>query len=83
MNMLINAEQTKSVEVEISEFTAKQVAKDVIMAVLDLPMDCDIENGKLVRKYWENFGYHGEEIVRDATDTDIAGVLVLREIEKW
>lgn len=83
MNMLIDAEQTKNIEVEITEFTAKKIAKDVIMAALDLPFNCGIDDGKLVQKYSENFGYNGIKIVREATETDIAGVLILQEIEKW
>ncbi len=84
--MKIEAQHTKDVEVEISDFTAKKIAADIIRKVMKLPINPSIEKDKLVHNYLEEWGHKSEweqKIIRPASEEDKAAVLILNEVEAW
>lgn len=81
--MKVHAYETKEVEVELTERAMDDVTRETIIEHFDLP-DCpEIKAGKLYRVWEEDWGHSSsfeEEVVREATEADIAAVRVLQEM---
>ena len=83
--MIINAKIIKHEKVEVSDEEALGIAQDFIYKAFNIPGSACIMEGNLVR-YWETHYGHGSgiyyEIVRKATDDDIAILRVLQKLNE-
>lgn len=83
--MKVEATQHKNIEVELSDWTVKNIILDSLWEELDIPPMAYIRDGNLMVDVEVGGGSHSwynNEIIRKASEEDIAAVLTINRMVK-
>lgn len=82
--MIVEALQTKNIEVNISDSTVKSIVLDEMCRILDIPRLAYIKKGKLMVdvEYGGSHVWYDEKIIRLASENDVAAVLTIERMIK-
>jgi len=83
--MQVEATQTKDLTVDISPHEVKKIVLEEYYDVFNISKDMYIKNGQLLRdteSYGGSHSWFDTDVVREATEEDIAVFLVLDKLRK-
>lgn len=84
--MKVRAKYLKDVEVELSDFTIREIVLENFCKIFDMPENSYIKDGKLMHNveyytYTSNSWYESKEI-REASEEDIMANYILKKLKK-
>ncbi len=83
--MTVDASQTKNLTVDLSDWTVRNIVLKQLYELFNLESGMYVKDGKLISDVEVGGGSHSwynEEVKRDATDEDIAALLIIAKVKK-
>ncbi len=83
--LTVDAIHKKEIEVELDDWTVKNIVLDNLYEIFDIPHTAYIKDGNIIVDVEVGGGLHSwfnEEIIREATNVDYAALLVIQKVIK-